>query len=52
MLLLGLEKYYGAPPKFVSAGGKMYENKNIVVLKIEKEKEEMSEEHICRIIRD
>ena len=39
MLLLVLEKY-GAPPKFVSAVGKMYEN-NLVVLKIEKESAEM-----------
>ena len=39
MLLSVLERY-GAPPKFVSAVEKMYEN-NIVVLKIEKESVEM-----------
>jgi hypothetical protein len=41
MLLLVLEKY-GAPPKFVSAVEKMYENNNII-LKIEKEQVEMTQ---------
>ena len=43
MLLLVLEKY-GAPPKFVLAVKKMYEN-NIVVHKIEKEQVEMRQKY-------